>query len=215
MLVFNLCKIRFLKYKPVPELVELEFKGGSDRDGIWDLLGFYTSSSRTVHICDLKIKEEVEKPLHYGVLRELVRLHEHSHALLHNSSIHEIISNLNGLFIEHVSHSQNDWYAKLPPKVDEPLTEFIAYVMIKDFKNDLFLKIFKEVDNKTPSYYQRWKELTDIVGKGFIKPWIIPFIIDFAGSRNWNDFDEFCHCIKKFLKEGKNLLKFVSLILDL
>ena len=127
-----------------PEILVLPpYKGG---DGIWDILGYYDPYTRTVNLCDSKIKEEslnikgivgYNAEIVYGVLRELVRLHEHIHALIHTSSLSP---NMTLLF--HYKTNTQDWYSRLPSEINEPLTEFLSYILVKRSESSLFLKIF-------------------------------------------------------------------------
>ncbi|MCD6483901.1 MAG: hypothetical protein J7L47_02180 [Candidatus Odinarchaeota archaeon] len=110
--------------------------------GIWDVMGYYDKKRKIVTICDNVIQKEFENKFERDVelrrrleklskprkeliliLRELVRLHEHSHGFLHTARVHG-------------SKPGGKWYLNLPEEVDEPLTEFITYSVINSLDEE-------------------------------------------------------------------------------
>ena len=157
-MVYKLYKL--YGYTPKPEFSACRDCGKGE--GIWDVLGHYDSVRQIVTICDAKLEEYargklsskiegVDGELLHLVLRELVRLHEHSHALLHTGDFRGCARLENGLGLD-------EWYVKLPPKLNEPLVEFIAYSVVQSAGKALFTKVFEEVDKDSPEYYQGVEE---------------------------------------------------------
>jgi len=124
-------------------------------EGIWDILGYYDPLKYEITICDSRI-EEFAKSLAISinsdettttlVLRELVRLHEHAHSLLHTGKISSVRRFRKG-------------YRNLPREINEPVTEFIAWSTIKKFGTKFIEKVFEEIDKKSPKYYRNWRKI--------------------------------------------------------
>ena len=95
----------------------------------------------------------------------------------------------------HYKTNTQDWYLKLPSEINEPLTEFLSYILVKRSESGLFLKTFEEVDSKAQPYYRRWRELMDIVKKelkdDYLTLALYPFMIAFVRSKTWKTFEEF------------------------
>ena len=149
------------------------FKGFKKEEGIWDTLGYYDGNKQIVFICELNIVNFVyhlQKRLNRKrnrlflmlVLRELVRLHEHAHALLHVGDFSKF-PNLKDLF--NIGKFQN--YNSFPCYINEPLTEFIAWSTIRYLKENqiFFIKVFEEVDKDSPQYYRNWNQIKQIIDK--------------------------------------------------
>jgi len=138
----------------------------SKEEGIWDTLGYY--DGKIVTICDKAIQKSLKKKFDKDVelrekleklsksreeliliLRELVRLHEHSHAFLHTATVRK-------------SKPSGKWYSNLPKEVNGPLTEFITYSVINSLKDEakkLFVTVFLEFDKYVPKPYRNWREI--------------------------------------------------------
>jgi len=194
-LVDELC--RLYGYRPVLEYSCME--RCPHGDGIWDILGFYKGSSRRVYICEAEIEkhtkeikekiaekfsnlnEEVCIVLSRSAIRELVRLHEHSHAILH-------IGDFNGLVAPN-----DEWFSSLKPEINEPLTEFISYSIIRHMKNTFLKAVFEWVDEKAPDYYKRWLEIKIALDRENVMPedyWkYIPGVVEIAREEKWTDLD--------------------------
>jgi len=161
-------------YIPEIECVHVEpcHKGNN---GIWDILGYYESVPKLIHICEPEIHKCVDdikkiRLREFGRLeddmssivlessvRELVRLHEHCHALLHTCSFKGFTA------------PNHKWYSSLSPDICEPLVEFISRVLVEFVNNNILKRIFDFIDNKAPPYYKRWIELMNIFIKRNLK----------------------------------------------
>ena len=153
MLVSKLHEI-FLENDPKQEKVILT--GCQKRDGIWDTLGYYDPKSWSINICEKEITDYVEilerkrkrnKIYTRFCLRELVRLHEHAHSLFHTSKF------------EYIGCDFAMGYQNFPATVEEPLVEFIAWSTVHYIGKEIFLSLFYEVDEDSPSYYKEWNKI--------------------------------------------------------
>jgi len=195
LLTINLSEIPESRYVPRPERIELDPRKCRG-EGIWDTLGMYNPHKKLIIICDALILDEARKltirpelreyaeltrlEVVYPLLRELVRLHEHSHAYIHTAKI-EGAPRVSG------------WYFKLPRDVDEPLTVFTAYQLIE--ADERLVKIFEEVDKRTPSYYKRWREIMNVSNAFHGKSCIVP-LVKFARTKIWQDWNDFYSNLK-------------------
>lgn len=216
MLVSRLCKIPGSQYIPKFEKISKPCKEGED---IWDVLGYYDYDSEVVYICEEKIQEEVERLLHKPelieklnieskharnylslVVKELVRLHEHAHAYLHTA----IIENFGN---DYVYDIVSNWY--VCKEVVEPLTEFVVRSIIENsaFHNP-FMAVFDEIDELSPSYYKKWREIEAICRP---TPYVIPPLTKIVRSKAWNNWSDFY----RELENKKNWLLRVAITLGL
>jgi hypothetical protein len=176
-------------------------------DGIWDILGFYVPSTSEIVICDSEIENYAKKLAQSSpeydndftkyALRELVRLHEHGHALLHTGNIGPLRRFKKG-------------YKSLPSVVNEPITEFIAWSTLKSFGTKFFEKIFEKVDENTPDYYQKWKDIKQMIDcqvKNIDYIDYIPGLVYVARKELWKDFESFC----KGLEQEWNVIKTITI----
>lgn len=132
------------------------------------------------------------------VLRELVRLHEHTHALLHTSSFPPLIK-----------YEMDYWkigYRNLHPTINEPLTEFIAWSIVEKFGTKFFERVFEIVDEKSPSYYREWKKIKNIIdgvrqNQSYV--FFIPGLVCIARDMDLANLTNF----QNFLQELKNNLE--------
>ena len=159
-------KLRNLNYKSVSEQVAPEGKCirlncyqeelEKRNLGIWELFGYYDSKEQKVYLCEENISEEskkIAKNLNYNetetyaILRELVRLHEHIHAYTHQEIGEEFL--------------------RIPSTINEPLTEFLSYCVIKNYEDEdyrqKYLAVFMEVDKNHPKYYRNWRDILNVV----------------------------------------------------
>lgn len=177
-------------------------------DGIWDIIGYYNPLKYEITICDSRIEEHVRKlakSIEYDevntnlVLRELVRLHEHAHSLLHTGKLSPLRRFKNG-------------YRNLPPTVNEPVTEFIAWSTVQKFGTKFFERVFEEVDKSTPDYYKRWKQIKQVIDNKSRKKmhneyvYYIPGLIYLARKGVWKDFNSF---LGEMSQEWKTILAIV------
>jgi len=194
MLAFELYEL--FGYVPRPELLRCDECEKKD-EGIWDVLGYYVPRMEIVVLCESKIEGEIgelrERLKKFGLdlneretwlaLRELVRLHEHSHALIHVCDFYGF------------SAPNREWYVNLSPSVNEPLTEFVAWSILQHIKDMVLMRVFEAVDAKSPTFYHNWKEIKDIlVSKGVKESdqfeWVPP-MIKLAREEEWRTFQEF------------------------
>jgi hypothetical protein len=196
MLVYELYRLYNLRELKKEKSVLKECRGFGD--GIWDLLGYYDPSTYEVVICDSEIEDYANKLagsfLEYDevttklVLRELVRLHEHGHSLLHTGKLGPLRRFKKG-------------YRNLLPVINEPVTEFIVWSTLKHFGTKFFEKVFEEVDKTTPSYYQRWRDIKQIIdnrnGSNLRYVYCIPSLIYVVRKETWKDFDGFLEEINR------------------
>jgi len=187
-------------------------------DGIWDTLGYYDPSAYEITICDSRIEKfvrdsiiiqtiEFDEIYTKVVLRELVRLHEHTHALLHTSS-----------FPGSKRYKMGHWktgYRNLHPDVNEPLTEFIAWSVVQRFGTKFFERVFEVVDEKSPFYYREWKKIKDILDKvrqNHSYVFFIPGLVYIARDRALADFQNFLQELKNNLQTICDLSTLFNLI---
>ena len=188
MLVYKLYKF-FNLPKLKKELGVLEECRGFG-DGIWDILGYYDPVKYEIVICDSLVEKHAnalaknkgfDEKTTKLVLRELVRLHEHGHSLLHTGKIGPLLRFKNG-------------YKSVPPTINESVTEFIVWSTVKKFGTKLFEAVFDEVDKTTPPYYRYWKRIKQVIdrkkGRGAYLCYC-PGIIYIVRKGTWKDFDSF------------------------
>jgi len=183
-----------------------ECPGGGD--GIWDILGYYDPSAYEITVCESRIEKfvrnsiltqtiEFDEIYTKVVLRELVRLHEHTHALLHTSSFPRL-----------KRYKMGNWkigYRNLHPSVNEPLTEFLAWSVVQRFGTKFCERVFEIVDEKSPSYYREWKKIKDIIDKVRQNHSYVFFILGLVYTARDMDLCNF----QNFLQELKNNLQTV------
>lgn len=175
-------------------------------EGIWDTLGYYNPNLPVkITICEHEIEEysrQISKNLRLNekqvrwILRELVRLHEHSHALLHTGDFNSFCGvNLKDTPLK-VKLRFKRGYNNLPKDINEPITEFIAYSVICKTKIQTIKRIFMEVDRTSPSYYRTWNQITALIDNK-IRPnkhdyiFFIPKIVHLARENDYRDFKQF------------------------
>ncbi len=140
-----------LNYSFVEEIVE--YNSSKCREiyekkdiGIGDKLGFY--DGKKVHICDQQIEQEAKNIYRdlsslvninqcYLVLRELIRLHEHIHALIHFKTNYK-------------------WYTNLPKEINEPLTVYFSWLIVRSVGDEIYQRVFDKVNDELPDYYKKW-----------------------------------------------------------
>ncbi len=153
--------LRCINYEPVPEITILYFDPDKCKAELLDPLivpGKYDPEERIVYICEplvedivSELKDKFSKSYSelYFTYREIVRLHEHIHACIHQ---------MLGACWEY------------EPYVDEPVTEFLCYCVIKHVAEceenlpNLFLEVFEKIDRIRP--YDMWKDVLDIMVNG-------------------------------------------------
>jgi hypothetical protein len=179
--------------KDVPKPERAVLKDCVKGDGIWDVLGYYDHKSKVkITICEpevekfsnrLAVQLNGDKNQIRLIVRELVRLHEHGHAMLHTGSTFSI------------KRRFKMGYRNLPLEINEPLTEFIAWSVIKDCSVASFESFFYEIDKNSPSYYKQWnqiKQLIDGKRKNIINYlYLVPGLIHIARNGVWNNFKHF------------------------
>lgn len=206
MLLFGLHKL--FNYYPKPENSVLE--RCPEKEGVWDTLGFYDSKYGSVFICErnivdyaYKLEGQMERTKRSRLrirflLRELVRLHEHSHALLHTGdfyppSTRELIKEGDSLYI---GPFQN--YSSFPDSINEPLTEFIAWSVIQNLSEwrSSFMKIFNEVEKEDKlGLYTPWRKLRELIDSK-CKPrkkyvYYAPGLVKIAREKTYKNLDQF------------------------
>jgi hypothetical protein len=194
----------FGKEASYPEVASL--KPCPRGEGVWDILGYYNPNSVIkITICEHEI-EEYSKGLAKNlklnekqvrmILRELVRLHEHSHALFHTGDFNSFCGiNLKDTLFK-VRYRFKRGYSSLPRDVNEPITEFIAYSIICDINSRTLKQIFSEVDRTSPPYYRAWNQIVALIDSKS-KPnkqdyiFFIPKLVHIAREGNYHNFKQF------------------------
>jgi len=214
---------------PKPERSIFNFKDCPRGEGIWDILGYYDSKSYSVTICEPKIEEHSwqvatrlgSKPHETRlVLRELVRLHEHAHSLIHTGNFDEFRGfNLSEKLPEFKVKCRFKMGYPIPCQINEPLAEFISWSIIHNIADDearaIFEKVFDEVDKSAPSYYKNWVQLRQLI-QNSSKPasehfiFFVPGLVHIARDGVWNNFGHFVQAISskyELLQERYMMLK--------
>jgi len=195
-----------------------------DEIGIWDILGYYDGNAPTpsIHLCEREIEDTVSEFYHNRsrftklslrfVVRELVRLHEHAHALIHIGDFkrfNELVKKYPESYIPPFNN-----YGSFPPIINEPLTEFISWSTISYLKDThpYFLKIFNKIDKKAPHYYREWRRIRKSIDK-INKPiteyiYYIPGLVKIARENKWTNFEDF---LKEILKNEKILITIATI----
>lgn len=209
--------VKLYGYRWVPEVCEQRYK--RLRDGIWDTLGYY--DERKVHLCEKELSETSEDvsrrlglndDITWLALRELVRLHEHAHAMLHRvNPLSYALRHVRRVSVpirrKKVSYIRR-WYRALKPEVVEPLTEFVAYSLIPT--EGVYRAIFEEVDKQAPPYYRRWQELVRVCDElrresrqlsNVSLCELVPPIIGLAHGKVWESFDELINAVQRAKRE--------------
>ncbi len=211
MLVVKLYELFSSNKKFAKEETILDHCGKTEREGIWDILGYYDPQMRTVTLCEneiIKHSKALAHSLHmrehrtYLILRELVRLHEHSHAILHMADFKKELGASNAL---HLKSFPRKLKRNFPVELDEAITEFISWSIISEVDNPEYRKVFLETDRGTPPYYQDWKKLRQLIDsfgspkKRYVD--YVPGIVYFARRKSWENksFDEFIREISRWL----------------
>jgi hypothetical protein len=175
-------------------------------EGVWDTLGYYNPNLPVkITICEHEIEEysrQISKNLKLNekqvswILKELVRLHEHSHAILHTGDFNSFCGvNLKDTPLK-VRLRFKRGYNNLPKDINEPITEFITYSVICRTEFQTAKQIFIEVDKTSPPYYQTWKQITALIDNKS-KPnrrdyiFFIPRLVHLARESDHNDFKQF------------------------
>ena len=168
-------------------------------EGIWDILGYYDSKSYLITICEPKVKRhskqlamqpKFEETLTRLTLRELVRLHEHAHAMLHT-----------GNFGGGIRRRFKMGYRNFPLNINEPLTEFIAWSVVRNVGVQSFENVFNEVDKNAPNYYRIWDQIKQLI-ESKDKPdrenyvFFVPGLIQVAREGIWKNFGQFLQGVK-------------------
>ncbi len=189
MLVFQLYKL--FGYVPQPEFSRAEKcpKG----DGIWDILGYYDPIHRIVGVCEVEVKKhskelmkalknkgfEVDEVRSYLTLRELTRLHEHIHALIHLGDFKGFIA------------PNNEWYIGLRPEINEPLTVFTMWLILQRVNDEILSKAFEVMDQRHPKPYQDWIKLWKLARNKDVKAAeYVVGILKIAREKDWSSLDE-------------------------
>jgi|GEM_PF-4209665 len=149
MLVNTLMKIG---YDPVPECAV--FKEKKKYDSL--IAGSYEPNEKKVCIYELTLENTLDEVIRelipgppieiYSLYREYVRLHEHIHAFMHQKV--------------------GEFWTKVNRDVDEPITEFLCYCVIKHYLTrdphygEKILKMFKDLPRRNP--YDQWKNILDM-----------------------------------------------------
>lgn len=175
-------------------------------EGIWDILGYYDSKSCLVTICELEITEFTKKlrPVNNEeykqirqTLKELVRLHEHVHSLIHNCNFDKLL----GIPKEKVEFTlpvaSDSIYQGIPKEINETLCEFISFSAIINLNWISYERLFYKVDKCSPPEYQRWKDIRDVIDVTFKKQkkrdyiYIIPSLIKLSRKKKYQTLQDF------------------------
>ena len=200
-----------LDYIPKVEIVHSEGKCHLDANvgdlGIFDLLGYYDAGTQTINICEQNIFHylknnwesdrkdlsdhgfNIDETGFFASLREVIRLHEHAHAIIDSCGFNCF------------SAPSHEWFVSLPDEVGEPLAQFIVWSLLntKDDGKSLLMETFKLLSSKQSKIYQDWKDLRDCfdplpkaMGEVIDYRSLIPLIVRFSRTKNkWESFDEF------------------------
>jgi len=203
----------------IPRRERAVFEGCWKDEGIWDILGKYDPKSYLISICEpevimcskkLATSLKLNEAQSYLTLRELVRLHEHAHALIHKGDFNKFLNidlSIGGPCPElEIRPTFKKGYRNLPHEIKEPLTEFVAWSVVNNM--DLsFKKAYNEVDKGTPPYYRKWVQLRELIEKRsklFHRYYFfVPFLIHVARDGVWNDFEHFIEGIKEQFQSNR------------
>lgn len=188
-----------------------------EKRGIWDILGYYDSRKSLVCICEKEIEKHskqltnrINRPEYEIrlVVRELVRLHEHAHGLLHTGIFGNELEDVMRAF--QIRRRFRMGYRNLPAKINEPLTVFISWAIICRTNIQLFEEVFDEIDKQSPNYYRNWvkiKQLIDEKSKPTKVNYIhyIPGLVKIAREHVWNNFNSFIKGIENKYESIKSL----------
>ena len=145
-------------------------------EGIWDILGYYDSKSCLVTICEREITQFTKKlrpvnneeyKLIRQTLKELVRLHEHVHSLIHNCNFDKIMGMPKEIVKFTLPAASDSIYQGIPKEINEPLCEFISFSAIKNLNWISYERLFLKVDEDSPTLYQRWREIKEVIDTTF------------------------------------------------
>jgi len=170
-------------------------------------LGSYDQEIGVIKIYEELIVEEAgsrsrRKRLSYLWLRELVRLHEHSHAFLQRAQLNPlafrallacteiILEQAERLTAEIAFIDQRKWCVEMLAVVLEPLTELVKQVALVWALgvHGLELAHKAEEDLGVPNYYRRWRDLEDLIGGSTSYELLLALILYVAKSRVWRDW---------------------------
>jgi len=227
MLIPRFTYSKFIRYVPRYECIKIECPRYIRNGGIWDILGFYEPKTEMVIVCEDRIVKhgrrlanqlKVDELKTTLVLRELVRLHEHSHAYLHTAQIAEHVKAACLRVINMEELNKDTWLFDLKPQVLEPLTELFAYITLKNThilnkeEKNFVMRIFEEVDKQTPNYYQKWRDIINLIPLD--SEFSIIALLYIARRKVWNSWDEFYNFISsnfnnviKKLRKAYTLMK--------
>ena len=206
-------KTDFFGFVPKPEIthaVDKCPKHKATSEEIFDLLGYYNAQTQTVHICEHEISSYLEKESKdhklglddstaYACVREIIRMHEQAHAMIHTCGF-------NGF-----SAPSHEWFMQLPREIGEPLAQVIVWKLLnsRDSGNSLLLEVFNKMCKNQPPIYKNWKEISDCIYSSVDEiektfpdvitdleksegvELIIPGVLKLARSKAWKDFGKF------------------------
>ena len=188
-----------------------------DAVAIWDILGSYNPKDKLVKICEIEIDQFFEdnkkdkalcrlekKQTRYSI-RELIRIHEHVHSLIHHFNFFSLGGVSIGL--DSFPPAKSSTY-KIPDYVEEPLCVFISFSIIKTLNWIAIGRIFNILDKKTPQKYQNWIKIREIVERNINRKlmrdyiYFTPSLIKIAREKNYSSFNEFIQLIENNQKSN-------------
>lgn len=188
-------------------------------EGIWDTLGYYDSEQREISICEREIaqanhnwdlakhcrRKEHETAL---ILRELVRLHEHAHALHHTGNF--VFNILGAPSPIKVRRRFVIGYENLPKEIIESLAEFISWSVVSNINVELFNNAFNKVDEHAEDFYKKWKTLRELIKSRFELGYeyyiaFVPGLINITRQQELRSFDDFTQAMQLDYNKCKRL----------
>mgnify|MGYP000076503758 CR=1 FL=1 len=204
-------------YTPVPEIPLMRMHRFREELGVWDTLGSYDPEAGIIKIYEREIAAvRLEGRIGYPMLRELVRLHEHSHAFLHRAqlSLQALslllastklgVEQVETLVIEAALVDQREWYPELPRGVLEPLTELVKQVALAWALGRRGLELARRAEEElnVPSYYRRWRDLEGLINSFQRQEPLLAVILYTARSREWRDWSSLRDRITRLVKDA-------------
>jgi hypothetical protein len=137
------------------------------------LYGRYTAATKSIEIFINRIAQDAHT---FGAepdeLRDVVRIHEHAHAVVHIGSrvddAHRDLSTLGpgGKTDWHKFVGVRDsWFAALPVEIHESLAQSLTYAALRTLsakaRSDRLLKVFDALESKQPNHYKLSSNVKD------------------------------------------------------
>jgi hypothetical protein len=225
MLVHFLSKL--FGYQPTAEYISIDnntkklpYKHLTDSPyGMFDVLGEYYSTSNTIVIYEKEIEkcmnnyfssQNNNNGLTRDTLRQLIRLHEHSHSIIKTcmfDTVFDVVSRMDihqknpvAFSIDKINYMN---YNKKPKDVIESLTQFVVFSIVERTRIDPYVNMFKLMDDVSPHYYRRWRDLVRYIEEKYDMyeyHFFIPPLVKIFRENAFSNFAEFMEVIENNLE---------------